>query len=450
MDLEYSENGSSVVEPVLPGHYEEYNLRPTGKVQFQGRYRFHQVGAKPAYKTLVDVDVDGEVQANIRKLMKAAVKKRMIGHRRIGCMLSGGLDSSLIAGLVVECAKELGLSYPIQTFSIGMEDSPDVIAARKVAKHLGTEHHEVEFTAEEGIAMLKKLIYYLETYDITTIRASLGMYLISKYIREKTDSVVIFSGEGADELAQGYIYFAKAPDAEEAHKESMRLLQDLYMFDVLRADRSTAAHGLELRVPFLDHQFNSYFLSLPKETRQPINGVEKYVIRKSFRDYCIGRSEWHGLRSRPTLRSCSSEEEQQKRSNYHSQTLPLNGMKTCESLRGTGLIPEEILWRPKEAFSDGVSPQKKSWFTLLQAHAEEKITDEMFSKSQTKYPFNSPKTKESYLYRMHFEEHFPGCSKWIPYYWMPRWIDASDPSARTLKHYKSDVTPNSDECKSSH
>lgn len=373
------------IEPVLPGHVECYDLTNSGKVSFREEICFHKIGEPPAYKTL-SPPLEDDVYANIRNLLKAAVKKRMMSHRRIGCMLSGGLDSSLITALVVECAKEEELKYPVQTFSIGLDDSPDVMAARKVAKHLGTEHHEISFTPEEGIESLQTLIYHLETYDITTIRASAGMSLVSKYIGEKTDSVVIFSGEGADELAQGYIYFHQAPSAEAAHEESKRLMKDLYMYDVLRADRSTAAHGLELRVPFLDHEFNAYILSLPAEDRQPQEGVEKHLIRKAF-----------------------------------SQT---------------GLIPEDILWRPKEAFSDGVSSQKKSWFSLLQDHAAEQVNDEDMEAAEDRYPFNTPKTKESYLYRRTFEKFYPGRAKWIPYFWMPRWTDATDPSARTLKHYK--------------
>ncbi|XP_068215032.1 asparagine synthetase [glutamine-hydrolyzing] [Palaemon carinicauda] len=386
-DLVYSGNGTTAIDPVLPGFYEEYDLQQTGKVKLNQVVRFHDVGLKPKYQTLITIDDEKDVHGNIRKLLKAAVKKRMMGHRRIGCMLSGGLDSSLIAALVVECAKELELSYPIQTFSVGMADSPDVIAAEKVAKHLGSEHHVIEFTPEEGVAAIDELIYYLESYDITTIRASLGMYLISKYIQEKSDSVVIFSGEGADELAQGYIYFHKAPDAEAADAESLRLMKDLYMYDVLRADRCTAAHGLELRVPFLDHQFGHYFLSLPSEMRQPVDGIEKHILRTAF--------------------------------------------------SGTGLIPDDILWRPKEAFSDGVSSQKKSWFLILQENADKQIPDGELEDSPSLYKHNPPRTKEAFLYRKIFEKRFKGQSKWIPYYWMPKWIEATDPSQRTLQIYKS-------------
>jgi asparagine synthase (glutamine-hydrolysing) len=205
-----------------------------------------------------------------------------------------------------------------------MEGSTDVEAARVMAKHLDTEHHEIKFTPQEGIEALHKVIYALESYDITTIRASVGMYLVSKYVKEKTDTTVIFSGEGSDELCQGYIYFHKALTAQEGHDESRRLLEDLYFHDVLRSDRTTAAHGLEVRVPFLDKYFTSYYLSLPPEDRQPQNGVEKYLLRSAF--------------------------------------------------SGTGLLPDKILWRPKEAFSDGVSSKEKSWFSLLQDHIENKVS----------------------------------------------------------------------------
>lgn len=205
-----------------------------------------------------------------------------------------------------------------------MEGSTDVEAARIMAKHLDTEHHEIKFTPQEGIEALHKVIYALESYDITTIRASVGMYLVSKYVKEKTDTTVIFSGEGSDELCQGYIYFHKAPTPQEGNDESRRLLEDLYFYDVLRSDRTTAAHGLEVRVPFLDKYFTSYYLSLPPEERQPQNGVEKHLLRSAF--------------------------------------------------SGTGLLPDKILWRPKEAFSDGVSSKEKSWFSLLQDHVENKVS----------------------------------------------------------------------------
>lgn len=171
-----------------------------------------------------------------------AVRKRLMADRRIGCFLSGGLDSSLIAALLVREAKRANLPYKIQSFACGMGDSPDITAAREVAKFIGTEHHEVIFTEQDVADVLGDVVYHLETPDITTIRASVGMYLLSKYVKENTDSTVIFSGEGADEVAQGYIYFRDAPSATAAHEESLRLLREIYLFDGLRADRTTSAH----------------------------------------------------------------------------------------------------------------------------------------------------------------------------------------------------------------
>ncbi|KAJ8916754.1 hypothetical protein NQ315_013959 [Exocentrus adspersus] len=265
-----------------------------------------------------------------------AVKKRLMADRRIGCLLSGGLDSSLIASLLVKEAKRANLPYKIQSFAIGMGDSPDLRAARLVAKHVGTEHHEVIFTEDDVIKILDDVIYTLETPDITTIRASIPMFLIAKYIKENTDTTVLFSGEGADEIAQGYIYFRDAPDPKAAHEDSLRLLREIYMFDGLRADRTTAAHRREsltfpddvkiaveaigrdkatqsssmcfssevyvlfFRKSLKDLQFTNYFLNIDPELKQPKDGVEKYLLRSAF--------------------------------------------------EGTDVLPHEILWRHKEAF----------------------------------------------------------------------------------------------------
>ncbi|XP_071102468.1 asparagine synthetase [glutamine-hydrolyzing]-like [Haliotis cracherodii] len=375
------------IVPLLPGTVEQYDLDNNGRATFRKMKQFHSIGDMPLYKTPVDTDSLGDdVKKNIRVLFETAVQKRLMADRRIGCLLSGGLDSSLVAALLVKNAKEQKLSYPIQTFSIGMEGSTDIMAARKVAKHLDTEHHEIIFTPEEAIDVLDDLIRHLETYDITTVRASIGMFLVSKYINEKTDTVVILSGEGSDELAQGYIYFHKAPSAEAGDEESRRLLKDLYMYDVLRGDRTTAAWGLEIRVPFLDHQFTSYYLSLPNEDRVPKKGVEKYLLRSAFDEM--------------------------------------------------NLLPKDILWRPKEAFSDGVSAVKRSLFEVIQDFCDEQINDDQLEQSASLYPFNTPRTKEALYYRRVFEKHYPTKSDWIPYMWMPRWMNATDPSARTLKHYK--------------
>ncbi|XP_041102177.1 asparagine synthetase [glutamine-hydrolyzing] [Polyodon spathula] len=392
INIGHSMSTTPEITPFPPGHYEVFDIKENQKVKSVELSRFHSCTDVPLhtlYDGLTKLPTGFQLEtitSNIRVLFENAVRKRLMAHRRIGCLLSGGLDSSLVAALLLKLSREDNFQYPVQTFAIGTADSPDVCAARKVAAHIGSEHHEVVFTPEEGIKALEEVIYSLETYDITTVRASVAMYLVSKYIKEKTDSVVIFSGEGSDELTQGYIYFHKAPSPKEAAEDSVRLLNELYMFDALRADRTTAAHGLELRVPFLDHRFTAYYLSLPEELRVPKNGIEKHLLREAFQD--------------------------------------------------TNLLPQEILWRRKEAFSDGVCSDKKSWYSMLQEHIESQVTDDQIEKAAERFPFNEPKTKEGYFYRQVFETFYPGREKWLTHYWMPKWVNATDPSARTLPIYK--------------
>uniref|UniRef100_A0A2K5HKG3 Asparagine synthetase [glutamine-hydrolyzing] n=1 Tax=Colobus angolensis palliatus TaxID=336983 RepID=A0A2K5HKG3_COLAP len=213
--LKHSTTPFLKVEPFLPGHYEVLDLKPNGKVASVEMVKYHHCRDEPLHALYDNVDklFPGfeieTVKNNLRILFNNAVKKRLMTDRRIGCLLSGGLDSSLVAATLLKQLKEAQIQYPLQTFAIGMEDSPDLLAARKVANHIGSEHYEVLFNSEEGIQALDEVIFSLETYDITTVRASVGMYLISKYIRKNTDNVVIFSGEGSDELTQGYIYFHK-------------------------------------------------------------------------------------------------------------------------------------------------------------------------------------------------------------------------------------------------
>ncbi|XP_059490741.1 asparagine synthetase [glutamine-hydrolyzing] [Neocloeon triangulifer] len=374
------------MDPFPPGCFEEYELNPEGGATFLRQQRFYSIGDKPHYKLAIqEKDYADDIYTNIRSLLTTAVEKRLMSDRRIGCLLSGGLDSSLVAALLVKLAKDAGVQYKVQTFSIGMgEESPDLVAARRVAAHIGSEHHEVVFTEEDVRSVLDSVLYHLEIADITTLRASIPMFLLSKYIKEKTDSTVIFSGEGADEVAQGYIYFRDAPSAEEAHQESLRLLNELYIYDVLRSDRATSAHSLEVRVPFLDHQFTSYYLSLPKELRQPQKGVEKFILRKAF---------------------------------------------------DGDLLPHDILWRHKEAFSDGVASKKKPLFKILQESVEALVNDEQVQEASKRFPHCTPKTKEAFYYRQVFDKNFPGQDHWLPYFWMPRWSDATDPSAQFISHY---------------
>ncbi|KAG5878889.1 hypothetical protein JTB14_031547 [Gonioctena quinquepunctata] len=391
VEIEKELNGEGKkLEPFPPGTFEEYDILESGKVKLVRSQRYYSPGDKPSFKPFTSYEdlVSNDHQENIRKLLKSAVKKRLMADRRIGCLLSGGLDSSLIASLLVKEAKEANLPYKIQSFAIGMGDSPDIRAARVVAKHIGTEHHEVTFTEEDVARVLDEVIYTLETPDITTIRASIAMYLISKYIIENTETTVLFSGEGADEIAQGYIYFRDAPDAQAAHEDSLRLLREIYMFDGLRADRTTSSQSLELRVPFLDIQFSNYYLNLPLELKQPKETVEKYLLRSAF--------------------------------------------------DGTDMLPHEILWRHKEAFSDGVASDKKSLFVILQEIVDKRMP-EPFDRAAVakKYPHCTPTSKEALYYREVFEKSYPKLApNFLPYYWMPRWIEGiTDPSARFIKHY---------------
>ncbi|KAG5330075.1 ASNS synthetase, partial [Acromyrmex heyeri] len=377
------------LKPFLPGHYEEYEILQDGRIKLLESRCYFKPGDKPSFLPHISWNAltPNDVHGNIRKLLSAAVEKRLMADRRIGCLLSGGLDSSLVAALLVKQAKECNLKYKIQSFAIGMGDSPDIIAARQVAEYIGTEHHEIIFTQQDVINVLDNVIYSLETYDITTVRASIGMYLISRYIKQNTETIVIFSGEGADELAQGYIYFRDAPNATDAHNESLRLLQDIYLYDGLRADRTTSAFSLELRVPFLDLQFTNYYLSLEPSSRQPQGGIEKHLLRSAF--------------------------------------------------DGTGLLPNNILWRHKEAFSDGVASIKKSLFQIIQEIVEDRVSNEDLENAYIKYPHCTPRTKEAYYYRNVFESHYEGqAESFTPYLWMPRWVKGViDPSARFIKHY---------------
>ena len=310
------------VNPFQPGYLQTFDITSEGQAIMIENKRFLEIGGSDF--TSVCTVHPTDIHANIRLLLKEAVKKRLMPDRRIGCLLSGGLDSSLVTALLVQCLTEVGCDYKVQTFSIGLEDSTDLKAARTLAKYLGTEHHEVRFTPDEGFAAIREVILSIESFETLVIRGAVTMDLVCKYIKEKMDTTVVFCGDGSDEVCQGYIQFHKAPTAADGDVESRRMLQDLYLHDNVRIDRTTAAHGLEVCLPFLDKFFTSYYLSLPPEKRQPQDGVEKHLLRSAF--------------------------------------------------AGTGLLPDEILWRPKEAFSDGVSSKKQSWFKLLQEYVEDKVS----------------------------------------------------------------------------
>jgi asparagine synthase (glutamine-hydrolysing) len=306
----------------------------------------------------------------LKDILIESTKRRLLSDRPIGCLLSGGLDSSVITSIL---CKLLGPKN-VRTYSIGMEGSLDLSYARKVANFLGTNHTEVIFTAEEGLTAIPDVIYALESYDITTVRASVGMFLLGKYISKHTNDKVIFSGEGSDELLCGYLYFHYAPSGGEAHKESLRLISDLYKYDVLRADRCISPHGLELRVPFLDKDFMNFCTSLHGELKQPRDGMEKRILREQF----------------------------------------------------IGELPDEVLWRRKDGFSDGVSSKTKLWYEYIEEYAEKQVSEKP-----------SGMTKEAYYYKSIYDKFFPHYPKPIDYYWMPKWINSSNPSGRTLEVFQS-------------
>ena len=322
-----------------------------------------------------------EVCRNIRELLTAGVEKRLVSDAKVGYLLSGGLDSSLVCAIAQKKSDK-----PIKTFAIGMrEDAIDLKYARETAEYIGSDHTEIFMTKEEVIETLDSLIHLLGTYDITTIRASMGMYLLCKAIHEQTDVRVLLTGEISDELF-GYKYTDFAPDAEEFQKESEKRVRELHMYDVLRADRCISVNSLEARVPFGDLEFVDYVMGIDPEIKLNKYGKGKYLLRHAF--------------------------------------------------EGTGLLPDSILWREKAAFSDAVG---HSMVDDLKEYAEGCYTDEEFIERCKKYDHARPFTKESLLYREIFEKYYPGQAEMIVDFWMPNknWegCNVNDPSARVLSNY---------------
>lgn len=320
-------------------------------------------------------------------LIKSVDKRCLTTERPIACLLSGGLDSSLIAALVNEFYKSKYVNKKLETYSIGLAGSEDLKYARIVANYLDTKHTEIIVTEKEMFDAIPEVIYAIESYDTTTVRASIGNYLLGKYISKNSDAKVIFNGDGSDELAGGYLYMRNCPNSIDFDKETRRLLKDIHLFDVLRSDKSISSHGLEPRTPFLDRNFVNYYLSIPPYARNYSNfgHCEKYLIRKSF-------------------------------------SLPV-----FESILGKQILPDEILWRKKEAFSDGVTGHGRSLFQILQE----------FIAIELNLPANID--TEKLYYKTIFEKNYPNLSYILPYFWMPKYTNATDPSARTLDVYNKDT-----------
>ena len=296
----------------------------------------------------------------VKEALEAAVKRQLMSDVPYGVLLSGGLDSSVTSAIAkkyaqlrVESDDKQAAWYPqLHSFSVGLEGSPDLAAAQKVADHIGTVHHEIKFTIQEGLDAIKDVIYNIETYDITTIRSSTPMCLMARVIKSMGIKMVL-SGEGADEIFGGYLYFHKAPNAKEFHEETVRKIDKLHMYDCLRANKSLAAWGIEGRVPFLDKEFMDVAMSLNPQDKM-INGerMEKWIIRKAFED----------------------------------------------------MLPESVAWRQKEQFSDGVG---YNWIDTLKEVVEREVSDEQMENAKYRFPIQTPQNKEEFYYRSIFEEHFP-------------------------------------------
>ncbi len=367
------------------------------------------------FKPLESVD-KSEYYRKINQTFKEAVYKRCLTtDRPIACLLSGGLDSSLVTALVNEYHKENNLGQ-LETYSIGLEGSEDLKNSQIVADYLGTKHTQVVVSEDDFTNAIEPVIKDIESYDTTTVRASIGNWLVSQYISKNSDAKVIFNGDGSDELMGGYLYMKYADDPFEFDKECKRLLKDIYMYDVLRSDKSISSHGLEPRTPFLDRTWVNFYLSIPLCVRYNQFKIEKFLIRKAF------------------------------------------SIDFYKNKEGKDLLPHEILWRRKEAFSDGVSTLKKNTknvicdrirdkvvpdndileFTNSSALSDDQIVNRFIKLDSNKQQLEShltPRTIEECYYRKIFEKHYAGCGKIVPYFWMPKYIEAIDSSARSLDIY---------------
>ncbi|SNR16791.1 asparagine synthase B [Tenacibaculum jejuense] len=392
-ELKALEGFCNKVEVFPPGHYY---TREDGLQRWYSR-DWMEYEAVRENQTSID---------ELRDALEAAVHRQLMSDVPYGVLLSGGLDSSITSAIAkkyaskrVESGDEEEAWYPqLHSFSIGLEGSPDLAAAKKVSDHIGTIHHEITFTIQEGLDAIRDVIYNLETYDITTIRASTPMYLMARVIKSMGIKMVL-SGEGADEIFGGYLYFHKAPDAEEFHKETVRKLDKLYQYDCLRANKSLMAWGIEGRVPFLDKEFMDIAMRINPEDKM-INGerMEKWVLRKAFESY----------------------------------------------------LPESVAWRQKEQFSDGVG---YNWIDTLKDLVEQEVTDEMMKSAHHRFPVQTPRAKEEYYYRSIFEEHFPSetaaltvpsvpsiaCSTPTALAWDESFKNQNEPSGRAIKMVHEDA-----------
>ena len=394
-------------EPFLPGHY--YYSKNPGMKRYYTRDWFEYAAMQNKYKIddkqnaaeqLKDAESqEKEAVAEIHDALEASVKRQLMSDVPYGVLLSGGLDSSVISAVAekfsstrVENGGETKAYWPrLHSFAVGLKGAPDLAKARLVAEHIGTVHHEINYTIQEGLDAIRDVIYFIETYDVTTVRASTPMYLLARVIRSMGIKMVL-SGEGADEVFGGYLYFHKAPDAKAFHEETVRKLGKLYLYDCLRANKSLAAWGIEGRVPFLDTEFLDVAMGMnPVLKMCPDKTIEKKVVREAFAD----------------------------------------------------LLPEEVAWRQKEQFSDGVG---YSWIDTLKQITASAVSDEQMAHAAERFPINPPQNKEEYYYRSIFAEHFPSdsaaksvpsvpsvaCSTAEALAWDASFKNQNDPSGRAV------------------
>lgn len=358
--------------------------------------------------TWVDFDIVRQNASEpdlLRTALESAVHRQLMSDVPYGVLLSGGLDSSIISAIAkkyaarrIESQDKNEAWWPqLHSFAVGLQDSPDLAAARKVANFIGTIHHEIHFTIQEGLDALSDVIYHIETYDVTTIRASTPMYLLARVIKSMGIKMVL-SGEGSDEIFGGYLYFHKAPDAKSFHEETVRKISKLHLYDCLRANKTLAAWGVEGRVPFLDKEFMEVAMQINPTDKMAGNRIEKYILRKTFEDY----------------------------------------------------LPQEVAWRQKEQFSDGVG---YSWIDTLKRITAEQVSDEQLKNAAFRFSVNTPTTKEEYYYRSIFATHFPGeeeakcvpfeasvaCSTAIALEWDESFKKMQDPSGRAIASVHEDA-----------
>jgi len=347
-ELKGLEGFATQYDQFLPGYYR-YSRDPAPRQWYKRDWMDYE-----------NVRSNESDKAVLHEALENAVYRQLMSDVPYGVLLSGGLDSSIISAVAkrfapkrIECGQKTDAWWPqLHSFAIGLDGSPDLIAAQKVAEHIGTIHHEIHYTIQEGLDAIRDVIYHIETYDVTTVRASTPMYMLARVIKSMGIKMVL-SGEGADEVFGGYLYFHKAPDAEAFHNETLRKISKLYLYDCLRANKSLAAWGVEGRVPFLDKEFLDVAMTLnPASKMAPGKVIEKKILREAFED----------------------------------------------------MLPASVAWRQKEQFSDGVG---YNWIDTLRQVADEQVSDEQMADAATRFPINTPRNKEEYYYRSIFAEYFP-------------------------------------------